>query len=320
MPGELLGTSGASYSDRYSAASASHIRITLKDDNLGLGAKHEAAGSSEATGLDVFQDLLGRLNGRSTTDLTKDRIRRSNLRSSAYINQRWGNIRFVSGGLLVGAESRDPAEGERDAPSDCEKTPSHCFENEVLPEANRPQEVRSAIWKREKHQRGKRSVDARTGKEVSKRVDWRVAEAQSPKKHSLEAAQESHTPPEDMSDHAQMDRARRHVAKAERKLERRIKRDARHSVKVRGQSSITSLPDLNQLRGPDTGSITVASNSLPETVISNRLPQGLGVGRLAVRHRYIQHKKMCTMDKKALNEVYMTWQARGSKWLTSRRY
>lgn len=306
MPGDLLGASGASYSDLHSAASASHIRITLKENNLGLGAKHEAArDSSEITGLDVFQDLLGRLNGRTTTDLTKHPLRRSSLRSSAYIDQRWGNLDFVSGGLLVGAESRDPAKGERDAPSDCQQKPSHYPENGALPEANRPQEVRSKISKREKHQKRKRSVDDRTGKETSRRVDWRVAWAQSPKNPLVETAQKSHTSLEDISDHVQMDQARRHAEKAERKLKRRIRRDARSLLKVREQSSITSSPDLIQVTGPDTGEVTVASHPLLETVISNRLPQGLGAGRLAVRHRYIQHKKMCTMDKKALNEILM---------------
>ena len=110
--GELLGASGAPL---LSAASASHIRITSKDDNLGLGAKNEAANdNNQATGLDVFQDLLGRLNGRSTTDLGKDPIHRSKLRCSAYIDQRWGGFRFISGGLLVGAELRDIVKGEQE--------------------------------------------------------------------------------------------------------------------------------------------------------------------------------------------------------------
>lgn len=159
-PGELLGATGASYSDLRSAASASHIRTTLKDNNLGLGAKHEAAREiSVTTGLDLFQDLLGRLNGRSATKLKKDRVRRSNLRSSAYVDQRRGNLRFVSGGLLDGPESRDLLNGEKNASNESQQTPNHDLEKGPLPEANELQEARSEPSTRKKHKKGKTAGD-----------------------------------------------------------------------------------------------------------------------------------------------------------------
>ena len=314
-PGELLGASGAPYSGLQSAASASHVKITLKDDNLGLGAKLEAArGSNETTGLDEFQNLLGRLNGRSTTNLTKDRIHRSNLRSSAYMDQRWGNLGFVSGGLLVGAELMDPAKSEHDASNDTQQTPSHYSENRTLPEANRPQEIRSEFSGRKEHKKRKNSRGDHNVKENTMGVDWSSNPV-------VESERESHTSPKDMFDQVQIDKVRSHAEKAARKLKRRVKRDARQSLRVREQSPILPSPDLIQLASPDIGEVAVASHPLREKNASTKSSQGLGVGRLAVRQRHIQQKKMCMMDKKALNEVCIAWPIWwDSKWLTTRRY
>lgn len=68
-----------------------HIRVSIKDDNLGLGAKtHRSKDPNgfddESAGLDVFQRLLGRLNGKEETiskELDKQRYDR-------IINGKWG--------------------------------------------------------------------------------------------------------------------------------------------------------------------------------------------------------------------------------------
>ena len=220
-PGELLGAGGAPYSDLCSAASASHIRVTLKDDNLGLGGKHDAAHDGrETTGLDVFKDLLGRLNGRSTTDLQEDRTHRSELRGSAYVHQRWGILRFVSGGLLVGAELRKLVKGEQVAPNNIQQTLSHYQENGTLPEVVRPE-----TSKRKKHKKGKISGVNHSIKETSKGIQWSVAGAQSPRHLSEEPERESerrfHTSIslKDIFDEVQTDEVRRHAEKAERKAQ-----------------------------------------------------------------------------------------------------
>ena len=317
-PGELLG-SGAKYSDQHSAASASHIRITLKDDNLGLGAKLGARDDSQTTGLDIYQDLLGRLNGRSTTDLKKNRIHRSNLRSSAYIDQRWGNLRFVHGGLLVGTKLRGLMKDEKDALIDSRQTLSNCSENGALPEANRPQEVRSQTSKRKKYKKRKTSVDDHSMKESSNGFDRSMKGAHPPKKPQAEPELETHTSLKDMSDQTQTEKVRRHAEKAERKLRRRLKRDARHSLRVQEQPSILPSPCL--IRPPESGVVGVAaaSSSPCEANISTKFPQG--AGRLTVRRRNIQHKKMCMLDSKALNEVCVSWRVWwDSEWLTTRRF
>ena len=287
------------YSDIRSAVSGSHIHVALKDDKTGLGAKHNATCvSNETTGLDVFQDLLGRLNGKSVSDIDKNRTQSSNLRSSAYIEYRWGNLRFVSGGLLVGDESRERKD-EQNALNDSQQTPNQRLGYGTLPEAHRPQEVRSVIPKRKKRKKRKVSEGDRSMKETSKELDCRPRKPQSRKCPSVESEDESRTSLVDMGDRHQIDKAQRHGEKAERKLKRKANRNARHQSKVRDQSSVVPSPDLIQLSGIGVRGAAMAPRPLRETGTS----QEVGAGGLSVRHRYIQQKKICMMDPKALNEV-----------------
>ncbi|KAK7923399.1 hypothetical protein PG985_007470 [Apiospora marii] len=106
-PGQFLGAQDAAHADLHSAASAAPIRITLKDDTLGLGAKVRQKQSDECTGLDVFKDLLGRLNGKSDDTIKKEQTLRSELKTSTYVERKYGLMRFVKGGLLVGDQMTD---------------------------------------------------------------------------------------------------------------------------------------------------------------------------------------------------------------------
>jgi Pin2-interacting protein X1 len=84
------------------SALTSHIKITLKHDNLGLGAnlakkkeKQDEFDSGENVHLDAFQRLLGRLNGKEE-QISKEVDRKRNER---ILNGRWG-INFVQGDTL----------------------------------------------------------------------------------------------------------------------------------------------------------------------------------------------------------------------------
>ncbi|KAI5287818.1 telomerase inhibitor, partial [Ascosphaera acerosa] len=72
-PGETLGARDAAHSGHFTAASHSHIRVARKEDNLGLGARaRRPLEDDEPTGLDAFQAMLGRLNGKSDAELLKE--------------------------------------------------------------------------------------------------------------------------------------------------------------------------------------------------------------------------------------------------------
>jgi Pin2-interacting protein X1 len=99
-PGSLLGARDAAHADLLTAASASHIKVTLKDDTLGLGARI-GRDPMEPTGLDAFKGLLGRLNGKSDVELKKEERKRDDVRLARYAALKFPEVRFVSGGLLA---------------------------------------------------------------------------------------------------------------------------------------------------------------------------------------------------------------------------
>jgi Pin2-interacting protein X1 len=102
-PGQYLGAKDANQAEHYTAANASHIRVAIKDDNLGIGAKiGSGVGHGECTGLDAFKNLLGRLNGKDEDELEKEQKSREDLRRAIYTEKRWGSVRFVPGGFLIG--------------------------------------------------------------------------------------------------------------------------------------------------------------------------------------------------------------------------
>ncbi|KAK7206022.1 hypothetical protein BZA70DRAFT_309759 [Myxozyma melibiosi] len=115
-PGDGLGSSAAN------RAITTHVKITLKDDTLGLGAKSAIASQDAnnwAPGLDSFQALLSRLNGSEpaqteTTTVTETETEtisengkitmwESETRISQSYNRigKWGNrVKFVKGERL----------------------------------------------------------------------------------------------------------------------------------------------------------------------------------------------------------------------------
>lgn len=113
-PGKFLGAQNSAHSHLHSAASSAPIKVVLKDDTMGLGAKQRQKQSTECTGLDGFKDLLGRLNGKSEDVIETEQKLRSDIKTSLYVERRYGSMRFVNGGLLVGDQmkelvSTDPA-------------------------------------------------------------------------------------------------------------------------------------------------------------------------------------------------------------------
>lgn len=87
-----------------SHALTTHVKVSIKDDNLGLGAKlHKRKANGDGgleeegtAGLDAFQRILGRLNGKE--DVVNKVL--DNVRDDDIINGKWG-MRFVKGETLL---------------------------------------------------------------------------------------------------------------------------------------------------------------------------------------------------------------------------
>lgn len=100
-PGNRLGARDAAHADFLTAASTSHIKVTIKDDTLGLGARAGRDPLGEPTGLDAFKGLLGRLNGKSDVELKQDQRKRDDVKLARYAAMKFPEVRFVYGGLLT---------------------------------------------------------------------------------------------------------------------------------------------------------------------------------------------------------------------------
>jgi Pin2-interacting protein X1 len=98
-PGNRLGAKDAAHAEHLTSASVSHIRVTIKDDNLGLGARVGREG--QPTGLDAFKGLLGRLNGKSDEELCIEQRKRDDVQLARYVALKFQEVRFVRGGLLT---------------------------------------------------------------------------------------------------------------------------------------------------------------------------------------------------------------------------
>ncbi|KAJ5739678.1 Protein pxr1 [Penicillium manginii] len=110
-PGGRLGAKDAAHADLLTSASTSHIKVTIKDDTLGLGARLGREG--EPTGLDAFKGLLGRLNGKSEEEQQVDQRKREDVKLARYVALKFPEVRFVRGGLLAQEKEAVLADAER---------------------------------------------------------------------------------------------------------------------------------------------------------------------------------------------------------------
>nr|A1CD56.2 RecName: Full=Protein pxr1; AltName: Full=PinX1-related protein 1 [Aspergillus clavatus NRRL 1] len=175
-PGSFLGPRNAAHSDLFTTASASHIRVVLKDDNLGLGARPKRGLLDEPTGLDAFKGLLGRLNGKSETQLVVEQQKRDDIKLARYAAAKWQAVRFVSGGLLV-QESNEtlvpPTSQNGQADSEVKNVPQGREEGLADDETtNSDSEDRHSVEKRKKKEtnsRGSREKERKREKRQMRR-------------------------------------------------------------------------------------------------------------------------------------------------------
>ena len=315
-PGEFLGAKDAPHAGLYTQSSASHIRVTLKDDNLGLGAKCGAnAGDGQYTGLDILQGVLGRLNGKDQTVIEAEQKFRADLRKVIHAERRWGSLRFVSGGLLVGDSIRKLTEGnERHLPAPengllelSQNAAAPKAENRIakdiaqgvireLPEVSKVEEPQKA-----KKRRRFKSTDGSSESESRKRMH-KVGDGST----INETTFNRDTPIENETGKPVVSKAKRQAEKAERKLQRKLRREAKEAAS--GEQDLET-PDIHipPISHPPSSTVEKPPTYMAETKASRevQLRDGAAGGRHGVRQRYIRHKKMAMMDTKALHEVCM---------------
>ncbi|KAL8737480.1 MAG: hypothetical protein Q9181_001640 [Wetmoreana brouardii] len=277
-PGSVLGASNASYTDN--PASLSHVRITMRDDNLGVGARNGPHDDDPTTGLDGLQNLLGRLNGRDNKVLQSEQRSREDTRKAIYADRRWGFNNFVSGGFLVG----DRIQLQEAKPPEVVDPPAS---------VNKPPMVARS---REKASGPKQKKKDRT------RKSGNTDNASVPYPAMLPSPDPSSKVSEDVNNEAE--------AKKSKTVENSISEAQRHAEKVkqkarwRARKAAKVLEQQGQ-NPPDMARQVVEAQVLA-VAATPRVMETKGThGRHAVRRRFILHKKMSLTDQKALNEILM---------------
>lgn len=298
-PGQFLGAQDAPHAEFHTEANASHIRVVLKDDNLGIGAKKgSGVNQGECVGLDVFQTLLGRLNSTDEEEYVKEQNRREDLKRAIYTEQKWGTIRFVHGGFLIGDKIQDLIDGEKErvknlkmAESDSDSSSSDSDSDSDEDEEEKPKktiEVETAKLTLDTKSKKRKSEDddkdkaAKKAKKAAEKVDrkaQKTAEKDDDSKLSKKERKQK--------------RKERKAAKEKRRAEKAAKKEAKASTKKDGKKDKKRSRDESSSSAVPTP--PVSGTSTPRPILQS--------GRLAVRARNIEAKRMAAMHGTSINEV-----------------
>ncbi|EEQ34483.1 telomerase inhibitor [Microsporum canis] len=287
-PGDYLGVANSNRTDTYTAASFGHIRVSLKDDTLGLGAKpRRPLIDDEPTGLDAFQGLLGRLNGRSEVEIEKEMKVKRDIKAMTYIERRWGCMNFIGGGLLVpdkvnkipnGGVNKDSEDSEGVRPVE-----------ESASEDTNKKESRKREKREKKERKEKKEKSKEKKKEQRKEAEESRDIADSGFATELSAPGSRAGSPGDADSKSEKQRS-----KDKKKSKKRKRKE--EALASKSQSPAPSDDeDAKSAKADDTSSRVAAPIAVKERVIP--------ISRQLLRGRYIQQKRRAVMDSKSLNEV-----------------
>ena len=262
--------------DRLAAA---RVGVLFKDDNLGLGAKRKSKDvEGQRIGLDAFQGLLGRLNGKSDKELKIEEKKVEDRKLAMYAKGRWGGMVFVKGGTLVG--DRDFGTGEDKPKSNDPVASSATSEAEQSAEedgvANEAAEKRRR--KEEKRQRKEARRLRREQKALRKAMKKSKAKSDEQKSGNEDEGESEST----------------HLATHKSPLVQPPDEPISSSSSGNEESKSSKLK-----RKRSSVTIPEPSKTKPATAIPQRS------GRHLLRGRNIQAKKMAFSDMKGLEEIFM---------------
>nr|Q2HFA6.2 RecName: Full=Protein PXR1; AltName: Full=PinX1-related protein 1 [Chaetomium globosum CBS 148.51] len=327
QPGEYLGAKDAAHAEWHTEANTTHIRVTLKDDTLGLGAKRN--NGDECTGLDAFQHLLGRLNGKSDEALEAEQKVRNDVKLSLYIQKKFGMMRFVKGGWLVGDQVKQTPDEEAEEIPDSTET-SEAPEPAAVESKKRKADRRSdkeddKLGKKEKKSKKRKAgsegdVGGEGGqKEKDKKSKRRKTEsdeceepAVTPKTaESLDeasgASEAGNTKNEKKDKKRDKKEKKERRDKKEKKEKRRIEKAAAESGAETGDSISEEKKRKKKeaTSEPSSAPTPTDSNSSTPTGSGYSTPIPTGSSRYLARSRFIAQKKMAFADSAALNQIFM---------------
>jgi len=321
QPGEYLGAKNANHAAHYTAANASHIRVTVREENLGLGAKiGSGVGAGECTGLDAFKDILGRLNGKDEADIAKEQKSREDLKRAIYTERKWGSLRFVPGGFLIGDKIENLIADEAERIRKLKVTDSSSGSDTSESEEEESPEPLKAL-KKSKKRKLDEDVDAEIVSRISKKskkqklenegkapelvaVKVKKSKKRRKSKSTVEQDQGVGITTEDTEDISEREKRKEEKRKkkarrekesskadavATKESKKKSKKDRRAALDDILESSSTNVTKENT---PSIPSVPASGNSTP-----------MMQGRHAVRSRNIAQKRLASMDIASLNQV-----------------
>ena len=320
QPGDYLGAKDAKQAEHYTAGSSSHIRVMIKEDNLGLGAKiGSGVGHGECTGLDAFKDLLGRLNGKDEYEIEKEKKSREDLKRAIYSERKWGSTRFVKGGFLIGDKIQPLIEAEAERLRKLREIPL----TTVQESSSSSSEVDEQTTVMEKPKKSKKSKKRkledveRTAELVDVKVKISKKEKQKPETMAEEARAIVDTPQDVIEterkskkdrkleqDPAEEERRRRKMDKKEKRAKK-----ATENLKSNQEKAFDTVDEKSKRESDLAGSSESSSQSITKesTSLTSAPSSGYSTpmmqGRHAVRSRNIAQKRLASMDVASLNQV-----------------
>ncbi|KAM7205496.1 Protein PXR1 [Naviculisporaceae sp. PSN 640] len=326
-PGQYLGAKDAAHAEWHTEANSSHIRVVLKDDTLGLGAKRNTG--DECTGLNAFQNLLGRLNGKSEDVIEAEEQARMDVKRNLYVEQKIGVIRFVKGGWLVGDVVKEKlAEEDEGFQTESKQDSAVTSSVEEATKAEKKSKKRKAEKESdesiEKTSKKDKKSKKRKSEDDSDSDDSRAKKkSKKSKKRKAEEDAEMASDSEEATTSAVESKKSRKEKKEKKKSkeEKKAKKEKRRKEKASSSGSGTETGDsISREKKRRKAEVTEETSELPApapqpSASGTSTPVGSGYStptisnststRYLSRKRFIAQKTMAFSDATALNQIFM---------------
>ena len=252
------------------------LKVSFKDDNLGLGASLKSKDvEASRTGLDAFQGLLGRLNGKSDAEVEAVERKVEERKLAMFAQGKWGGMVFVSGGLLV---QRDDFKANEDVSE--EQREFKAMRNDA-----------EAIAKAKGRKKGDDDEMVDVPEEDENTAKARRKQERAEKRQRKE------------------ERRRRRKAETSTGLERTTASNEASAADILKKSekrkkkakSLPTPPDDTSASNTDADTDDIPESTLPPAA-SRPMPRN---GRQMLRGKNIAAKKMAFADAKLLDEIFM---------------
>ncbi|KAI5957878.1 PXR1 [Candida margitis] len=277
-----------------------HLKIHIKTDNTGLGAKLKKADKDknldECSGLDAFQRILGRLNGNEEkVNSVLDKKRNDNI-----LNGKWG-MRFVKGEVLSSTWDKDNKMLISYKNKSQEDTKKRDFE-EVQEEGDvqKPSEKKMKLEKDDSYvvSRPKKEKKEKKNKDkVSKSEKKEKKDKESKKKEKKGKDKDKESKKE-----------KKEKKEKESKKDKKEKKDGKvkksKSSKSTKYDSSRGKDSMNSKQSRLEAEVDSSISNLDSSSSRDSTPTPIA-SRLSGRAKYIRQKRASVMDPKALNEIFM---------------